>query len=71
MARIDRHPVPSLAWMECGNLCRERDCLRRRIKPATWATRQERRACDVCPVGTDRARSMAAHHRMQNALAVA
>jgi len=30
----------------------------------------EIRECDVCPVGTSRAYSLAMHHRKQNALAM-
>ena len=61
----DRH-----RWRQCCNLGRERACLRVKISPAMQRER-DIRSCDVCPVGTDRARMQAANHRRQNALAIA
>lgn len=57
------------AWRSCKRLGRERSCLKRRISPAT-EKELEIRECDVCPVGTSRAYSLAMHHRKQNALAM-
>jgi len=70
VARFDEHPMPSLAWMDCKYLHRERACLRRRICPAGEKEKCVR-PCDVCVAGTHRARSEAGHARRQNARAVA
>ena len=69
MARFDEHPMPSLAWMGCKHLGRERACLRKRICP-TKDREKCIRPCDVCPQGTKRARAEAGHARRQNAAAM-
>lgn len=70
MGRLDRHPVPSLAWMTCKRLDRELACLRRRISPA-YAKERQVRCCDVCPVGSGRARGPANHAKKVAALEMA
>ena len=55
-----------LAWRRCRRLNREQACIQRRIFPAGGKERTIR-PCDVCPVGTNRARSLAMHARRQNA----
>ena len=60
---------PGHAWRTCKKLDREQACLRIRIYPARKRERAIRR-CDCCPVGTNRARGLAMHHRRQNAMAV-
>ena len=61
----DRH-----RWRNCRNICREQACIRKKISPAKGKELDIRR-CDVCSVGTQRARALATHHRKQNALAMA
>jgi len=58
-----------LAWRKCRRLDRELACLRIRISPAHGRERTIRK-CDACPVGTNRARSLAMHARRQNAMRV-
>ena len=58
------------AWRSCKRLGLERSCLQRRISPA-FEKEMEIRECDVCPVGTSRAYSLAMNHRKQNAMAMA
>jgi len=55
-----------LAWRKCRRLDRELACIKKRIFPAGGRERTIR-PCDVCPVGTNRARSLAMHARRQNA----
>jgi len=55
-----------LAWRRCRRLDRELACIKKRIFPAAGRERTIR-PCDVCPVGTNRARQLAAHSRRQNA----
>lgn len=58
---------PGHAAHRCKLIGRERACLRERICPATkreWAIRP----CDVCVVGTRRARRLAAHARRVDAM---
>jgi hypothetical protein len=62
MAQLDPHPVPSLGWMKCKRLSKETACLRVRISPARERERVVR-CCDVCPVGSRRAKGEAAHAR--------
>ena len=57
------------AWRNCPRLKLEQSCLQRRICPAT-EKELEIRECDVCPVGTRRAYSLAMNHRKRNAMAM-
>lgn len=59
--------VPAgLAWRKCRKLSHELACLRKRIFPAAGRERVIR-PCDVCPVGTRRARSFASPARRRDA----
>jgi len=58
---------PGHAWRTCDRLDRELACLRVRISPARRMELEIRR-CDVCPVGTNRARSLAMHARRVDAM---
>jgi len=60
----DRH-----RWRDCRFEGREGACLRRKISPTEEKERDIRR-CDVCSVGTKRARREAGHHQRQNARAM-
>jgi hypothetical protein len=60
---------PGHAAMRCKLRERELACLRIRISPARERERVIR-PCDICPVGTNRARGLAAHARRQNAAAM-
>jgi len=57
------------AWRKCRRLDRERACLQRRIFPA-GGKELTIRPCDVCPVGTNRARALATHARRVDAMIV-
>ena len=57
---------PGHAWRTCDRLDQELACIKKRIFPAAGRERTIR-PCDVCPVGTNRARSLAMHARRQNA----
>jgi hypothetical protein len=56
--------------MKCRRLERELACLRLRISPAHRIELQVR-CCDVCPVGSSRARSLANHAKKVAALEMA
>lgn len=58
-------------WLHCKLQNRETACIRRRISPATKATRKEMRPCDCCPIGTKRARALTANMRKTMALVFA
>ena len=60
---------PGQAARKCKLRNKEQACIRRRIFPAAGRERKIRK-CDVCPVGTNRARQLTAHSRRQNAMAV-
>jgi hypothetical protein len=55
-------------WRNCRNQDRENACIRKRISPATKETRAIVRPCDCCPIGTRRARALAANTRRTAAL---
>lgn len=57
---------PGQAVRRCKLRNRKQACIQRRIFPAGGKERTIR-PCDVCPVGTNRARQLAAHSRRQNA----
>ena len=56
-----------LAWRKCRRLDQELACIKKRIFPAAGRERTIR-PCDVCPVGTNRARSLAMHARRVDAM---
>lgn len=60
---------PSQAARKCRLRDREQACIKRRIFPAGGRELTIRK-CDVCAVGTRRARALAAYSRRQNAVAV-
>jgi len=64
-----QHLPPGQAARKCRLRNKEQACIRRRIFPAA-GRELTIRPCDICPVGTKRARQLAAHSRRQNAMAV-
>ena len=58
---------PGHAARKCRLRDREQACIQRRIFPA-GGKELAIRPCDCCPVGTNRARQLAAHSGRQNAV---
>lgn len=65
-ASYAEHLPAGLAWRKCRKLSHELACLRKRIFPASGKERVIR-PCDVCPVGTRRARAFARPSRRRDA----